>query len=175
MTSLRLWQFLLYLVAVYTLLASSQETPSLPETPPTHNDSQLICVSFGTCEPCPEDALKEPFCQPFGNRRLMHCAPASSTTFPQSHSHPPHPHTPASPSSFQGDAHAGEIPAWESCGRIVEKERADFYEFLACNVGIGLVAVGLVLVRSKQLQAMQARQLAARIGLTRRVPGGWVG
>ena len=40
---------------------------------------------------------------------------------------------------------------------------------------IAILAIGMVLVRSKQLKAMQARQLAARIGLTRRVPGGWVG
>lgn len=138
-------------------------------------------MPFGTCEPCPDDAVRsfflssessehtpltshtsqlhEPFCQPFGNRRLMHCTPTSSTPAPSS----------------PGPSGSGEIPAWESCGRIVEKERGDFYEFLACNVFIALLAVGVVLVRSKQLKTMQARQLAARIGLTRRLPGGWVG
>ena len=54
------------------------------------------------------------------------------------------------------------------------KERGDFYEFIACNLGIALLAVGVVFVRSKRLQAMQARQLAARIGLVRPTPGGWV-
>lgn len=72
------------------------------------------------------------------------------------------------------DGHQGEIPAWESCGRIVEKERGDFYEFVACNLVIAIIAVVVVFVRSKRLKAMQARQLAARIGLVRPVPSGWV-
>lgn len=117
--------------------------------------------------------LNEPFCQPFGNRRLVHCTPAHSPSS-DSHGHPPNINAKANRLASES-GHVGEIPAWESCGRIVEKERGDFYEFLACNFGTALVAIGVVLVRSKQLQAMQARQLAARIGLTRRVPGGWVG
>lgn len=71
--------------------------------------------------------------------------------------------------------HQGETPAWESCGRIVEKERGDFYEFVACNIFIAMIATGVVFVRSKRLKAMQARQLAARIGLVRPLPGGWSG
>ena len=77
-------------------------------------------------------------------------------------------------SSLPFDSTQGEIPAWESCGRIVEKERGDFYEFFACNFVIAVLAVGVVLWRSKQLKAMQTRQLAARIGLVRGAPGGWV-
>ena len=131
--------------------------------------------------------LKEPFCQPFGNRRLVHCVPAptphSSPSAIDSHTPLPNtiPHSPSNDGSISfsntgshTDAHKGEIPAWESCGRIVEKERGDFYEFLACNFAIALIAVGVVFFRSKQLQTMQARQLAARIGLVRGVPGGWV-
>ena len=71
------------------------------------------------------------------------------------------------------DPHQGEIPAWESCGRIVEKERADFYEFFACNFTIAVVALFVLFARTKRLQAMHARQLAARIGLVRGAPGGW--
>ena len=71
-------------------------------------------------------------------------------------------------------SHQGETPGWESCGRIVEKERADFYEFFLCNLVIAAIAVFIVFARSKRLKAMQARQLAARIGLTRGAPGGWV-
>lgn len=115
----------------------------------------------------------------------MHCTPSPSKQFVDTHgnapslSRPPPAHSAyegstAPPSSLQGGTHVGEIPAWESCGRIVEKERGDFYEFVACNVGIALVAIGIVLVCSKQLKATQARQLAARIGLTRGVPGGWM-
>lgn len=61
----------------------------------------------------------------------------------------------------------GELPAWESCGRIVSKERADFYEFVACNVAFALIALGVLFFRSRRMQVNQARQLAARIGLIR--------
>ncbi|KJA18751.1 hypothetical protein HYPSUDRAFT_916440 [Hypholoma sublateritium FD-334 SS-4] len=104
--------------------------------------------------------MNEPFCRPFGNRRLMHCI---NTTF-----------TPAHPPD--GDSATGklttlhpdrETPAWESCGRIVGKERADFYEFVACNVVFALIALGVLFFRSRRMQLNQARQLAARIGLIR--------
>ena len=52
--------------------------------------------------------LHEPFCQPFGNRRLLHCREADSPDVDKE----------------------GELLAWESCGRIVAKERADFFEFV---------------------------------------------
>ncbi|OBZ77892.1 hypothetical protein A0H81_02582 [Grifola frondosa] len=108
------------------------------------NNTDLICRPFGTCEPCPEDALF-----------------LTSITMPDDKPSP-------SPSN------QGEIPAWESCGRIVEKERADFYEFLVCNFFVAILAVVVLFARSKRLQALQARQLAARIGLIRGTPGGWV-
>lgn len=136
----------------------------------------LLCSPFGICEPCPENAvsrppysfalihhstsqLEEPFCQPFGNRRLMHCANTTSsedtsgTSAPPSHTKSQHPQ--------------GEILAWESCGRIVGQERADFYEFVACNITFAIIALVVLFTRSKRLHAMQARQLAARIGIIR--------
>ena len=61
----------------------------------------------------------------------------------------------------------GEIPAWESCGRIVDQERADFYEFVGCNLLFAAVAILIVLWRTKRMHALQARQLAARIGRIR--------
>ncbi|KAF9226359.1 hypothetical protein BS17DRAFT_777109 [Gyrodon lividus] len=61
----------------------------------------------------------------------------------------------------------GETPAWQSCGRIPAQERADFYEFLACNVFLAAGALGVALVRSRAVEARQARRLAARIGLVR--------
>lgn len=47
----------------------------------------------------------QPFCQPFGNRRLLHCRPASG----------------------EGK---GVTPAWEACGKVIMKEQRDFYEFV---------------------------------------------
>jgi hypothetical protein len=93
--------------------------------------------------------MQEPFCQPFGNRRLLHCVPP-----------PPAPGTPSTPPG-------AEIPAWESCGRIPTVERYDFFEFVACNVALAAVALGVLFVRSKRVQALQAGRLAARIGFGR--------
>jgi hypothetical protein len=61
----------------------------------------------------------------------------------------------------------GETLAWGACGRIITQERADFYEFVACNIFLAVVAILIVLLRSRRLHALQARQLAARIGLIR--------
>jgi hypothetical protein len=66
-----------------------------------------------------------------------------------------------------GDLLQGETLAWESCGRIVVQERADFWEFVACNLLFICIALLLVFWRLKRMNAMQARQLAARIGLVR--------
>ena len=65
-------------------------------------------------------------------------------------------------------------PAWESCGRLVPKERADFFEFVLCNVIFAALALAGVLVRSVRMRVARARRLAARIGvgLVRRASGG---
>ena len=80
----------------------------------------------------------------------MHCSPDHTVSTP-SHPHPT----------------LGETPAWQSCGRIAAQERGDFYEFLACNLFFAAVALAIALVRSKRVEARQARRLAARIGLAR--------
>jgi hypothetical protein len=96
----------------------------------------------------------------------MHCA--DSTTIPSSDDSPGHPaNRPAPPHHTQAQHPKGETLAWEACGRIVEQERADFYEFVACNVLFAIVALFILFTRSKRLHAMQARQLAARIGIIR--------
>ncbi|KAI0659409.1 hypothetical protein C8Q70DRAFT_139973 [Cubamyces menziesii] len=141
----------------------------------SNNGTNLICTPFGTCEPCPDDSLHEPFCQPYGNRRLVHCVPTSiptpTSTWTHAFTSPPSgtlPSVSPTPQTTQG-----ETLGWESCGRIVETERADFYEFFACNLFLAILSITVVLARSKRLQAIQARQLAARIGLVRGNPGGW--
>ena len=111
--------------------------------------------------------MNEPFCQPFGNRRLMHCI--NSTAITQSLSEQTQPPTQANgPVDHPNAPHSkGEVLAWESCGRIPARERADFYEFVACNVVFALISLCVVFLRSRRLQLIQARQLAARIGLIR--------
>ena len=61
----------------------------------------------------------------------------------------------------------GETPAWQSCGRIVSKERSDYFEFILCNALFAAGALAMLFVRSRRMEIMQARQLAARIGLVR--------
>ncbi|KAF9788158.1 hypothetical protein BJ322DRAFT_1137133 [Thelephora terrestris] len=127
-----------------------------------HDETKMTCRPFGRCEPCPEDSLHETFCQPFGNRRLMHCtldddsavSPTTSSS-QQIDDHPPHSRI------------KGEIPAWQSCGRIVSKERSDYFEFILCNILFAAGALVLLFTRSRRVEVLHARQLAARIGLVR--------
>ena len=53
---------------------------------------------------------------PFGNRRLLHCIPKGD----EARAH----------GTKEGSQPAGEIPAWEACGKVVKKERQDFWEFV---------------------------------------------
>jgi hypothetical protein len=100
----------------------------------------------------------------------MHCTPPPLSLEPlPAPAHlgpPPDPQHP--PPVHQEDQEEPVITlAWESCGRIVERERADYYEFVACNVVFVALALFLVVLRSKRLHALQTRHLAARIGLAR--------
>ncbi|KAF9527485.1 hypothetical protein CPB83DRAFT_398313 [Crepidotus variabilis] len=160
-------------------LAKDEATPRYRNTradsdvPPTNHETSndLLCTPFGGCEPCPPDAINLPFCRPFGNRRLMHCvnvtdSASQSPSDPKSDPHDSH-KPPHSPSHDSTNHPAGEVLAWESCGRIVEKESADFYEFIAVNVVFAIIALGVLFFRSRRMELMQARQLAARIGLLR--------
>ncbi|RSH92223.1 hypothetical protein EHS25_008638 [Saitozyma podzolica] len=110
-----------------------------------HPAGELVCRPFGECEPCPSDELDQPFCMPFGNRRLLHCQ------------------DPRKPDK-------GEVPAWEACGKVVRKEKQDFYEFVTCNLLFLIVALTILWARSSALATAQYRQLAARIGIP---SGGW--
>jgi hypothetical protein len=68
----------------------------------------------------PSAQRNEPFCQPYGNRRLLHCVP-------KGHAH--HDITPAEGGELS-NLHEKEIPAWEACGKVVLKERQDYWEFV---------------------------------------------
>ncbi|KAJ7698642.1 hypothetical protein B0H17DRAFT_927283 [Mycena rosella] len=130
--------------------------------------ADLICTPYGDCEPCPADLLHEPFCQPFGSRRVMHCTNGTAAAPPPI---PPNTGVHSMPNERPLDlphSHADETLAWAACGRIVAQERADFLEFVACNVLFAALALFGVFTRARRMRTLQARQLAARIGLGRR-------
>lgn len=113
--------------------------------------------------------MNEPFCQPFGNRRFMHCINSTFAPVPHPPSNTPPSNRPPNshflPDPVDPNTPLGELSAWESCGRIVPKERADFFEFVGCNLIFALVALGVLVVRMKRVRLTQARWLAARIGV----------
>jgi hypothetical protein len=169
-----------------------------PSVPKSHTyDSQtpggdLICRPFGECEPCPADEVRcvlsdsisslkthaapsaqiyQPYCHPYGNRRLVHCVPhqhdsdakneaaysAEDTYFSSqkdamtNHAHigsgskaVPHLQTAEGEdqdgvkvyiTSWQGKKISwndveGEVPAWESCGKVIVAERQSYWRFV---------------------------------------------
>ncbi|KAG5716217.1 hypothetical protein E4T56_gene10742 [Termitomyces sp. T112] len=162
----------LTLLALCSIVSAADDhtNPPANETHPG-----LTCTPFTECQPCPKSQLSEPFCQPFGNRQLMHCFNATSGQ-PPSHG----PFNLDGVQTFPGNIDSdidvdfdafkaehpeGETPAWGSCGRIVAQERADFFEFMACNIIFAAIALFVLFARSKRLRLRQARQLAARIGM----------
>jgi len=75
---------------------------------------------------------------------------------------------PPNPQGDSSDTEKGIILAWESCGRVVSTERADFFEFVAVNLLFACISIGIVFWRSKKMKLLHARQLAARIGIAGR-------
>ncbi|KZS97206.1 hypothetical protein SISNIDRAFT_482140 [Sistotremastrum niveocremeum HHB9708] len=159
---------LFFLFALQILTTSAQ-------LPYSYSSDSVTCVPFGPCEPCPADALHQPFCQPFGNRRLAHCS--SPSTPSNSSNIPPNDGSidddvilPPSEGKVEGK---GKTPTWMTCGRVVEQERRDFFEFVMCNVILAGLAITLVITRSKALASNRTRRLAARIHVRRRSTSGW--
>jgi len=153
---------ILYVITLLACIFSCNVVSAQQTNGQSRNETDVVCHPFGKCERCPEDALHQPFCQPFGNRRLVHCIPAVNAS-----------QSPTTTSSSPPSSHPqGEIPAWESCGRIVAQERADFWEFVACIIFFAAISLFILFARSRRLQALQARRLAARIGIVRGAIGG---
>ncbi|WOO80527.1 uncharacterized protein LOC62_03G004054 [Vanrija pseudolonga] len=121
---------------------SPQATKGKPSYVP-RPASDLVCRPLGECEPCPADELNEPFCKPFGNRRVLHCIPANASE----------------------EKNPIELPAWEACGKVIKKEQRSFYEFVTANLLLLIVCLTIYGVRTSTLAAQQYRQLAARIGI----------
>lgn len=124
----------------------------------------LFLLTYRRCQ------LHKPFCQPFGNRRLIQCK--NSTALPTEPLRPHYaqhpPNLAGSDTPSEGDVEEGAILAWESCGRVVSAERADFFEFAAVNLLFLSVGAGIVIWRLRRMRLRHARQLAARIGLVGR-------
>ncbi|KAG8800218.1 hypothetical protein FRC16_003394 [Serendipita sp. 398] len=148
------YQFLLIL---FFLLFSRSVIGTAPPNRPNHEQlkpqSHAHCHPFGECEPCPEDALNESFCKPFGNRRLVHCLLNQEENERIKHgaSHPV----------------IGEIPAWEACGRSVPAETRDFWEFVFCNAALAAISILVLYARSRTVNTERRKALAARIGVQR--------
>ncbi|KAG8853780.1 hypothetical protein FRB96_008035 [Tulasnella sp. 330] len=87
--------------------------------------SSVICRAEGLCERCPESSIHEPFCQPYGNRRLIKCLPNTeeNARLMRQHAHD-------DGDEEQTTYNLGETPAWEACGKVIVLERADYWEFL---------------------------------------------
>ncbi len=142
----------------------------------TEASGDLFCRPFGECEPCPKDEVSQnmalqsfakgyltaihattfkrdqPFCRPFGNRRLVHCIPKGQAD-PQdpyaseievdiptrrqesgsaTHSQKESPVLVGGSSRVidMGSVQLGEVPAWEACGKVLAIERAGYWEFV---------------------------------------------
>ncbi|KAJ9112567.1 hypothetical protein QFC19_000584 [Naganishia cerealis] len=61
----------------------------------------------------------------------------------------------------------GEVPAWESCGKVVLIEREHYWRFVTYNILFLILSIVILLIRANKLAAIQYRQLAARIGIVR--------
>lgn len=95
----------------------------------------------------------------------MHCVNNGTTPPPLAHTGRPPTLDDRAAAADKPHSHEGETLAWAACGRILAQERADFLEFVACNVLFAAIAIFGVFSRARRMQALQARQLAARIGL----------
>ncbi|KAF7310471.1 hypothetical protein HMN09_00589500 [Mycena chlorophos] len=180
---------LLWVLTTLLMFITSLFSPALGQQK-IHNQlpTDQLCTPAGECVACPPDEINEPYCQPFGSRRLMHCANGTAPSPIYHSSSPPSLDSPEGAAAhllenppllddravlpyaeqqIRQHTHDGETLAWASCGRIVAQERADFIEFVACNVLFAAVALFGVFTRARRMRMMQARQLAARIGLGR--------
>ncbi|KAI5455360.1 hypothetical protein NCC49_000174 [Naganishia albida] len=170
----------------------------------------LVCRPFGECEPCPEEEIYQPYCHPYGNRRLVHCVPHKDDEdsthngaygqeedgYFSSHADERQPEKPKGKSGSNGVPHLqtaegqdqdgvkvyitswsgkkiswsdvqGEVPAWESCGKVVALERQSYWRFVTSNSLILILSIVVLLIRANKLAAIQYRELAARIGIVR--------
>ncbi|KAJ9107612.1 hypothetical protein QFC21_001071 [Naganishia friedmannii] len=208
--------FVLAVLSAWSGIASpfpGNDTEKLASRADHKYDSQtpagdLVCRPFGECEPCPLEEIYQPYCHPYGNRRLVHCVPhkphddateeagygmeddyfASHKDATSNHAHigsgskaVPQLKTSEGQdqngdkvyiTSWQGKKISwadveGEVPAWESCGKVILLERESYWRFVTYNILFLILSVVILLIRANKLAAIQYRQLAARIGIVR--------
>ncbi|KAH7092885.1 hypothetical protein BKA62DRAFT_64255 [Auriculariales sp. MPI-PUGE-AT-0066] len=149
--------YLVLYLCLFIILCAAQEQPELPRA---SQGPEFNCIQFGVCEKCPPAALHEPYCQPYGSRRLLHCTPRDEPPNNDDHGHI------QAPGAAGGHKdNDGHTPAWESCGRTHAKEREEYWQFVLCNLFFTLLGLVLLFSRSQVVASMQARRLAARIGV----------
>ncbi|KDN43208.1 hypothetical protein K437DRAFT_154309 [Tilletiaria anomala UBC 951] len=119
------------------------QNKSLP--PSNVSPGQWACKVIGNCQPCPEDSLHFPYCQPYANRLPVSCAPLSSST------------NSASPQSTE------YIKGWQQCGKSVSQERWDYFEFTVFTAFIAVIGLIVFIRRQKILSERHYSVLNQRI------------
>ncbi|KAG0152567.1 hypothetical protein CROQUDRAFT_85688 [Cronartium quercuum f. sp. fusiforme G11] len=173
--------------------SDSNNNSSIPPSPKTSTTNEppneYACRPIGKCEPCPIEELSNSICQIYQNRRLVHClylgssSPAliasvliDKTNYPaglmmtnNDHYHHLDQTDIQKVDSKMAKVGSGigsaEFPTWEACERVISKERADYYEFIVCNIILTLISLLIFIFRTKLLINRQYGKLAQRIGL----------
>ncbi|GAA5945465.1 hypothetical protein JCM1841_002844 [Sporobolomyces salmonicolor] len=78
------------------------------------------------------------------------------------------------PRRRRSPSRARQVPleAYEACPRVVPRERADFFEFVLCNLFFACAALSVLVYRQRTLAGRQFGKLAARIMRTEVRGGG---
>lgn len=141
--------------------------------------------------------IYQPYCHPYGNRRLVHCVPhqhdsdgskeaaysaeddyfSSQKDAMTNHAHigsgskaVPHLQTAEGEdqdgvkvyiTSWQGKKISwndveGEVPAWESCGKVIVAERQSYWRFVVSSLQIEPISGGLYLLTARYLDFQHA-------------------
>jgi len=143
----------LYLVASYvTFSEAAQSQNSLSRPFVNANGVNVRCFPQTSCQPCRlalDTDVEDKSCEMTGNHFGIRCVPAESLD----HQRAP------SPTEFI----TGEYEVFVSCGKVASVERADYYEFLVCNLAFAVVGILVVFSRTRRIATLQYKNLMARI------------
>ncbi|GAA97386.1 uncharacterized protein L969DRAFT_48607 [Mixia osmundae IAM 14324] len=138
-----------------------------------------VCKPLSACQTCTPDELhNDPACAPYGNKISLSClyvpADADSTLARKRRrkrdaqglaDESVDGEETESDTSIDGEADEaskaieqgllGQVELDRPCARVVAKERADFGEFVLCNVAFALLGLGVLSFRQRSLAAQQ--------------------